>query len=195
MNILIVDDDSVTRILMRAQLRLLGHTVHEAINGRDALETLARHPCRVVISDWLMPEMNGLDLCRQVRNRTEEYTYFILFSQQSASDENFAAASASGVDDFLLKPIVPRELRMRLLVAERILRYTQQVKQLESFLPICSYCRKVRNDSAYWQEIEAYFRSRPDIKLSHGICPDCYSQHVQPELDRMEGRQGASDAP
>lgn len=185
MKILIVEDDGVTRMLLRAQLRLLGHEAIEAVNGRDALETLATHPCRLVISDWMMPEMNGLDLCRKIRAQPGDYTYFILLTQQSASDVNFEAATESGADDFLLKPVMPRELRMRLRVAERIIQYTQRVQQLESFIPICSYCRKVRDDAQYWQEIEGYFRAHTTTRFSHGICPTCYEKHVQPELDKL----------
>jgi hypothetical protein len=74
-------------------------------------------------------------------------------------------------------------------VAERILRYATQVQQLEAFLPICSYCKKVRDDHNYWQQIEAYINQRTGSEFSHSICPDCYARIIQPELERLKAEQ------
>ena len=62
---------------------------------------------------------------------------------------------------------------MRLRVAERILQFTTEVRQLESFLPICGYCKKIRDDSNYWQQIESYFKQKQGTQFSHSVCPDC----------------------
>jgi hypothetical protein len=75
---------------------------------------------------------------------------------------------------------------MRLRVAERILKFTTQVQQLEAFLPICSYCKKVRDDHNYWTQIEAYINQRTGSEFSHSICPDCYNRIIVPEIDRMK---------
>jgi len=88
----------------------------------------------------------------------------------------------AGVDDFLSKPIDVQELWMRLHVAERILKYTTRVRQLEQLLPICSYCKKVRDDHNYWQQIENYIKARTGSELSHSVCPDCYQRIVVPDL-------------
>jgi len=76
-------------------------------------------------------------------------------------------------------------LGMRLHVAERIIGLTAQVKQLESFIPICSYCKKIRDDQKYWQEIESYFGQQQGAKFSHGVCPDCYDRVVVPQLEQL----------
>lgn len=190
MKILAVEDDLVARKILVQALNRLGYEVIEASDGVEALRVLESEPVRVVVSDWLMPEMDGLDLCRRVRARVDaEYTYFILLTSRTADHANQREAIEAGVDDFLTKPLDLQELWMRLRVAERILRYATQVQQLEAFLPICSYCKKVRDDHNYWQQIEAYINQRTGSEFSHSICPDCYSRIILPELERLKADQ------
>jgi len=182
MKILAVEDDPIARAVLDASLRSLGHEVVHAQDGEAAWAILQKQPLRLVVCDWLMPTMDGLELCRLIRDRTAEYVYFILLSNQSASGEDQDAALAAGVDDFLNKPVNPRELKMRFHVAERILGFTAHIQKLESFIPICSYCKKVRDDQSYWQQIESFINERTGSEFSHSVCPDCYEQHITPEL-------------
>ena len=153
-----------------------------AEEGEAAWEILKRDPFRVVISDWQMPRLDGLGLCQRIRQRAGEYVYFILLTQMVATEKNLQASAYAGVDDFLEKPVNPEQLWMRLRVAERILGFTTKVQQLESFLPICGYCKKIRDDKKYWQEIEAYFGRQQGTKFSHSVCPDCYQREIVPQL-------------
>lgn len=194
--ILAVEDDAVARaILMKALLRL-GHEVVLAPDGEAAWAAVQEDPVRVVVSDWIMPGIDGLELCRRIRARTGfEYVYFILLTARDASPENQNAAADAGVDDFLTKPLDVSELWTRLRVAERILRYTTQVRQLEELLPICSYCKKIRDDQNYWQQIEGYISERTGSDFSHSVCPDCYSRVVLPELEKLRASVPASSRP
>ncbi|HVU16918.1 MAG TPA: response regulator [Candidatus Didemnitutus sp.] len=185
MKVLIVDDEQISQMSVAGAVRSLGHEVFVAGNGLEALNLLAKEEVGVVVSDWRMPVMDGLELCRSVRKGFERYTYFILLSVAEISDENYDAALRAEVDDFLPKPVSRRELLGRLHVAERILRFTRQVRQLESYLPICAHCRRVRDDKNYWQQIEGYINERAGTHFSHGVCPDCYQKHVVPEFRAM----------
>jgi DNA-binding response OmpR family regulator len=111
--------------------------------------------------------------------------YFILISTTRITKQTREEALAAGVDDFLVKPVDPDELGMRLHVAGRIIQFAAQVKQLESFLPICGYCKKVRDDGAYWNEIEAYITQRQGTQFSHSVCPECYERVVRPQLAKL----------
>jgi phosphoserine phosphatase RsbU/P len=184
--ILAVEDDPVARAVLRQGLKRLGHEVIEAPDGVAAWELLQKESVRVIVSDWLMPHADGLDFCRRVRGRIGgEYVYFILLTSSDATEENQRAAADAGVDDFLTKPLDLSELWTRLRVAERILRYTTQVRQLEELMPICTYCKKIRDDQNYWQQIEGYINERTGSEFSHSICPDCYSRVVVPELEKL----------
>jgi len=198
MRILAVEDDAVARSILIKALRRLGHDVLEATDGQTAWGMLNQERVRLVVSDWNMPEMDGLDLCRKIRARVGvEYVYFILLTANEHSLDNEQAASDAGVDDFLRKPLNVQELWMRLRVAERVLRYSTQVSQLEQLLPICSYCKKVRDDKNYWQQIEGYIRDRTGSEFSHSVCPDCYKNVVLPDLQRAleNAKQAAAAKP
>ena len=194
MKILIVEDDPVARRVLRQALDRLGHDVIETQDGAEALNRLAREPARVIVSDWVMPSMDGLEFCRQVRARpAQEYVYFILLTSATASVENQREAADAGVDDFLNKPLDVNELWMRLRVAERILHFATQVRQLEAFLPICSYCKKIRDDHNYWTQIESYINERTGTDFSHSVCPDCYQRVVIPELEKLRADKAKSN--
>jgi DNA-binding response OmpR family regulator len=184
--ILAVEDDPVARAILHQALLRLGHEVVEARDGAEALRVLAKEPVRLIVSDWMMPELDGLGLCRAVRERLNaDYVYFILLTGQQADVDNQREAIEAGVDDFLTKPLDVQEIWMRLRVAERILRYATEVRQLEAFLPICGYCKKVRDDQNYWQQIESYINERTGTDFSHSVCPDCYQRVVVPELEKL----------
>ncbi|HUJ70955.1 MAG TPA: response regulator [Verrucomicrobiae bacterium] len=183
MNVLVVEDDEVSRRILRRSLSRLGYTVSQASDGAEAWALLQRESIRIVVSDWTMPQMDGLALCRLVRERTDgNYTYFILLTGHQG-DEDYREAMAAGADDFLTKPVDREELQIRLLVARRILKFTTQVRQLKTLLPICIYCKKIRDDHDYWEKMETYIHEHTGTDFSHSICPDCYEKVALPEME------------
>lgn len=190
MKILIADDDPIARTVLAASLRMLGHEPVVADGGVAAWQQFEQDHLRVIVSDWMMPEVDGLELCRRVRAAGGDYVYFILLTNLSDTPENMQAAIEAGVDDFLRKPVDRFDLGMRLRVAQRILEFTHQVQRLEEFLPICSYCKKIRDDKNYWNQLERYINERTGSQFSHAICPDCLESVVKPQL-----RQLGIDAP
>jgi phosphoserine phosphatase RsbU/P len=196
MKMLAVEDDAVALAVLVRALEGLGHEVIVAPDGEAAWTKLATEPVRVIVSDWLMPGVDGLELCRRVRGRLgADYVYFILLSAQAPSEENQRSVIEAGVDDFLQKPLVAHEIWMRLRVAERILRYATQVRQLEAFLPICGYCKKIRDDQNYWQQIESFIATRTGTDFTHSICPACYDSVIRPELEQLDGGLAAMETP
>lgn len=182
--VLVVDDDPVSSAQFGALARAAGYNVSLAQNGRDAWDLLQIARVPIVISDWYMPEMDGPELCRRIRARTREpYVYFILVTSRGGKQQYLAGMEA-GADDFIAKPVDPDELRARLTVAERILGLRHELQQLEVLLPICSYCKRIRNEREEWESLDRYLERRFDAQLSHGICPECYAKYVQPQLDR-----------
>jgi phosphoserine phosphatase RsbU/P len=185
MKILIAEDDPIAATLLAASLKSLGHEVRQAASGEEAWVQLTVTPSRVVISDWMMPGVDGLELCRRIRAHGGDYTYFILLSNQSATGENLDQAITAGVDDFLAKPAKVAELKARLHVAERILNYATQVRQLQEIIPICGYCRKLRDDENYWSQVEEYIGKQTGSSFSHGVCPDCYDRVIVPQMKQL----------
>lgn len=177
MKILVADDDAFSRTLLSQALIRLGHEVTETADGLVAWEVLRGTYFPVLISDWMMPHLNGPELCKVIRQVSRDhYTYIILLTALEGK-ECYLEGMRAGADDFITKPFDEDQLAARLQVAERILGLRQHVRQLEGLLPICSYCKNIRDDQNRWQQIETYVSERTETLFSHGICPDCQKQH------------------
>src|SRR5438552_443755 len=121
MRILIADDDEVARDLLQHALREAGYKVKVALNGREAIDILRRSSCRMVISDWNMPEMDGVQLCREIRSGDiASYVYTILLTSRDG-DADIVEGLSAGADDFITKPFNPAELLVRVRAGERVL--------------------------------------------------------------------------
>ncbi len=191
MRILTCDDDLLMRSILKEWLTELGHEVVSLEDGRQAWERYQLEHFPIVISDVMMPNMDGYELCKKIRAaNTEKYTYIIVLTALEGKDSYLRGLNA-GADDFINKPFDEAILEARLEVAQRILKLQSEVKQLEGLLPVCSYCKKIRKDEkehdhAHWVEIEEYIHDKTDVDFSHGVCPDCYNRIVKPQLDELD---------
>jgi CheY-like chemotaxis protein len=181
--VLIAEDDVVSLRVLLSALVDLGHDVSTAGNGAAAWEIWQRTRQRIVISDWAMPELDGLELCRRIRERPGElYTYFILLTTRSGR-ESHRTASEAEVDDFLAKPLDREDLQARLRVAERIFGLRREVQQLEGLLSICAWCKRIRDERGAYSSLERYIEKRSRAEFSHGVCPECYEKHLRPQIE------------
>ena len=188
MKILIAEDEAVSARILKLLLENEGHEVVSVADGSAAWALYHGEPFRVIISDWTMPGLDGLQFCRKVREHAcRDYTYFILLTGADTGRENLRLAMDSGVDDFLSKPVDREVLSMRLRVAERILEYARQIKVLKELLPICMYCKRIRDDGDYWQQVESYIHQHTGSNFSHGICPDCFNHEFGAPAPTLKG--------
>jgi DNA-binding response OmpR family regulator len=184
MNLLLAEDDAVARMTLSAVLTGLGYEVTEAEHGGEAWANLQLSHFPIVISDWQMPEVDGPELCRRIRARpTERYTYFLLVTA-TGGKKRYLEGMDAGADDFITKPVDMDELRARLKAAERMLGLRNHVQRLEGLLPICAYCKRIRDVAEQWQSIESYVEARSEAQFSHGYCPDCYEKYVRPQIEK-----------
>ncbi|MBI5247286.1 MAG: response regulator [Elusimicrobia bacterium] len=178
MKVLIAEDDRTSRALLQGSLLKLGYEVVEAVDGASAWNALGMTSARIVVSDWVMPDTDGLELCRRVRARKDApYVYFILLSGKRIGADHYAEAMDEGVDDFLTKPLDVDALRIRLRVAERIVQLTERVRSLEGILPMCAYCRRIRDERGSYQSLEEFVSAKTPAQFSHGVCPECVKIH------------------
>lgn len=180
MKVLIAEDDRTSRALLIGALTKLGYEPVEAADGGTAWDALGRTGARIVVSDWVMPDWDGLELCRRVRARKgEPYVYFILLTGKMLGPGRYREAMEEGVDDFLTKPLDVDALRIRLRVAERIVQLTERVRNLEGILPMCAYCRRIRDERGAYQSLEDFVSDKTPAQFSHGVCPDCAEKHFK----------------
>ncbi len=197
MKILIADDEPVSRRLLQLTLTRWGYEVITAADGNAAWATLqAEDAPSLAILDWLMPGLEGDEICRRVRQTPRLSALYLLLLTSKGDRADIVAGLQAGADDFLTKPFDAPELQARLQVGVRVVELQAQlarrvkeleaalaqVKQLEGYLPICSYCKKIRDDENYWQQIENYISAHSEALFTHSICPDCYQEHIEPEL-------------
>ena len=193
MHALIADDDRVTAVILKQTLQRWGLEVTVARDGGEAWTLLQQTPgIRLAIFDWMMPEVDGPELCRRLRQDPSRAHLYILLLTGRRSRADVVAGLDAGADDYLTKPFDPEELRARVHVGLRVLglqerlgeRVTEleaalsKVKQLHELLPICSYCKSVRSDQNYWEQVEDYVAQHVNVRFSHGICPTCYVKVV-----------------
>jgi DNA-binding response OmpR family regulator len=200
MKALIAEDNLTTRQMLESALSEWGYEVRTTANGAEAWELLQtlQEPTMVLL-DWAMPVLDGVEVCRRARQLSQASRLYIIMITARGDKEDIVTGLEAGADDYVVKPFDPGELRARLHTGDRIVqlqkaladRVTQlesalaRVKQLQGLLPICGYCKKIRDDHNYWQKVESYISAHADVKFSHGVCPECFETIVKPELEAL----------
>jgi CheY-like chemotaxis protein len=174
--------------------------VVEAANGNDALQFLRNaHQPIVGLIDWEMPQVEGIEVCRQARALNHETPLFLILVTVRDTKQDVVAGLEAGANDYITKPFDKTELLARVKIGSQMVELQQtlthrvnelkdaliSVKQLSGLLPICSYCKKIRDDQNYWQQVEAYVGKHSEAKFSHSICPTCYEDIVKPEMVKL----------
>lgn len=243
--IMIVEDSPTQTLILKSLLEENGYEVVTAANGLDALAQLKKHPVHMVISDVLMPEMDGYQLSREIKNDAFLKHIPVMLLTRLTEPEDIVNGLASGANNFVTKPYKPEVLLSRiryvlinqeirknrksdigieiyfagarhfidsdriqmldLLLAtyeegiqqkrelERVNRELQKaldmVKKLQGILPICSNCKKIRDENNQWHSLEQYIGQHSEARFSHGICPEC-ARKLYPDFDLAEKSDG-----
>jgi DNA-binding response OmpR family regulator len=189
--VLIAEDDAALRHALSVQLSRWGYDPLPYGNGLEARERLLGvDPPRLALLDWSMPGADGLELCREIRRLPSLASIYVILLTGHAERDDMVAGLGGGADEYMVKPVDWELLRIRLQVGVRIVTLQESlklrvqelqdalgtVKVLAGLLPICSYCKRIRDDNHYWQQLESYVSKHTDAQFSHGICPGCLDQ-------------------
>lgn len=201
MKILIADDDPAARLILEERLTNWGYNVIAFSEGSSAFTALrADDSPRLAILDWVMPGMDGVEICRQVRKLTTAVPHYLILLATKNSKEEIVQGLQAGADDYITKPFDRDDLHARVQVGTRTVelqrglarRVTEledalsHIRQLQGLLPICAYCKKVRDDHNYWQQVETYIGEHSAAQFSHSICPDCYERFMKLGLEQYQ---------
>ena len=191
MRILVAEDDAVTRKLLESTLGRLRFEVIAVADGNaawNALETLkGKDAPELAVLDWMMPGLEGIQILRRLRTTPGFELLYVILLTSRTDKEDVAYGLAAGANDYIAKPFDPSELEARVRVGERMVKLQRSlaarvaelevalahVQRLQGLLPICSYCKKVRNEADYWEQVDSYLTSHSDVRITHGICPQC----------------------
>ncbi len=197
--ILIVEDDPFFQRVLLKRFMAEGYQVFAASDGREGMKAIVSFEPDLVISDWMMPEVDGLELCQSVKTGLKEAApYFILLTAKGEISNKLLALD-TGADDYLVKPCDQGELMARVRAGLRIVLLTQELRSTveelhvanielqgaraeverlsHETMPVCSFCRKVRDTNGDWHPLEEYVAQRTQTELTDGICPDCRIEH------------------
>jgi len=201
MKILIAEDDLTSQLMIKAIVAKAGYEPIVTGDGLSTLEILNKPDApKIAVLDWMMPGMDGVEVCRKIREiKTNEPAYLILLTSRD-NKKDIIHGLKSGANDYIVKPYDAEELQVRIGVGRKVVELQAslagriielqdalaQIKTLKGLLPICMYCKKIRDDKQYWQQVESYVTTHTEAQFSHGICPDCYKKYIQPELDKIK---------
>ena len=210
LQVLVADDEPVSRTVVGAMLKKAGFVVHYAPDGEQAWQRLqSPNPPALALLDWEMPGLQGPEVIERIRGRqSPSPTYVILLTSRDSSADIVSGLRA-GADDYVTKPANEDELIARVNVGARVVRLQSaladrvrsledalaNVKALQTLLPMCAYCKSIRNDQNYWQKVETYFTQHSGVSFTHSYCPSCYERYVRPELERLESRRSDGETP
>jgi phosphoserine phosphatase RsbU/P len=186
--VLIAEDEIVSRRLLESALPRWGYDIITATDGEEAWTLLQESDApTILVLDWLMPRLDGVEICRRIRAHPRLSSVYIILLTSRTAVEDVVQGLEAGANDYMTKPFDAAELRARMQVGVRVVNLQtalaervreveealSRVKQLQGLLPICSYCKKIRDDQNYWHQVESYVGKHTDARFSHGICPDC----------------------
>jgi len=160
-----------------------------ANSGEKALQILEHFDPDLILLDVMMPGMNGLETCRKIKTDKQKEGIPIIFMTALDSVEDKVAGFEAGAVDYITKPFHESEIMARITAHITLRRKSvalekalNEINQLKDILPICSYCKMIRDDEGYWKQVEEYICTHTDIRFTHGICPECL-KHVWEEMD------------
>jgi DNA-binding response OmpR family regulator len=204
LKLLIAEDDPVFCRLLQDLLEPEFETV-VAHDGDEAWCVLqGENAPRLAVLDWMMPGLDGPSICRKVRAHTGTAVIYLLLLTARESVHDVVSGLEAGADDYVTKPFDAEIFRARLRVGKRVIELqgalAERVKELQDaltrvrvlqgLLPICSYCKRIRDDRNYWQQLETYFSEHSEATFTHGVCPECYEKRVKPQLESVKRSSG-----
>jgi DNA-binding response OmpR family regulator len=190
--ILVVDDESINLQLVTSALKG-EYTLFVAENGHEAIDLIGKHNPDLILLDVMMPELNGFEVCTIIKSDERYADIPVIFLTALDSHEAVLQGLELGAIDYLIKPFNIGMLKLRVrnhlaLKAQRDLLKLQnkeleealaRVKQLEGIIPICMYCKRIRDDQSSWQQLEEYISEHSEAHFSHGICPHCVEEQMK----------------
>ena len=208
LQVLVADDEPVSRTVVGAMLKKAGYVVTYAPDGEQAWQRLDSPTApTLALLDWEMPGLQGPEVIERIRSKQSQTPTYVILLTSRDSSADIVRGLRAGADDYVTKPANEDELVARVNVGARVVRLQAaladrvrsleealaNVKALQTLLPMCAYCKSIRNDQNYWEKVETYFTQHSNVSFTHSYCPNCYDRYVLPELEALEDARAVQD--
>jgi CheY-like chemotaxis protein len=193
--ILVVEDEAIIGMDIANTLRNIGHEVTDSVpSGERAIKSVKKNRPDIILMDiGLKGEMDGIQTAEQIRS---QYSIPVIFLTAYADEKTLERAKIAAPCGYLTKPFEETDLRIAIEVGlyrakleserEALIKELQEalakIKTLSGLIPICAWCKKIRDDKGYWQAVEKYISEHSQAEFTHGMCPDCYNKAMA-EMD------------
>ena len=185
-SILVVDDNPQNLQDMTSILTENGLEPAPCQGGAQAINWLKDHDPELALLDVAMPDMDGFTLCRQIKEYRQWANLPVIFLTARTETEDVLAGFEVGAVDYVTKPFNHWELLARVRLHLELKWAKEEIDTLRGILPICSFCKKIRNEMGYWERVEAYISKHSKAEFSHGLCRECMEREYPDFQDYME---------
>lgn len=193
--ILVVDDQPGNLKVLLSFLQEHNYRVYMVDSGQRALDILPKIQPDLILLDVMMPGMNGFEVCKKIKGDKELVSLPVIFMTALDSVGDKMAGFAAGAVDYITKPFQQVEVLARITThitlrkrEKELEQALEEIKTLTGILPICSYCKQIRNDEGYWQQVEEYISEHSKAMFTHGVCPSCYIKALA-ALENLEAKK------
>lgn len=198
--ILVVDDDSDILFASIRALKKQGYDMLEAATGSECLKMVKQECPALILLDVDLPDITGTNICEQLKNDPEyKQIHIMMMSGVKISSDDQADGLDAGADGYIARPVSNREIVSRVNAMARLIRAersvadyilkletaTERIKVLSGILPICMYCKEIRDDEGYWSQLEKFITENSEAEFSHGICESCMKEKYGTEMTEI----------
>ena len=201
--VLVVDDVNLNLKVVGKLLSKNGYKVSAAPTGKKALNLLKKIEPDLILLDIMMPGIDGFEVCEKIKNKEKTQDIPVIFLTGKNEEEDIAKGFAAGGVDYITKPFNKSELLARVnshvelkkskeklqALNEELQEKLDKIQKLKGLVPICANCKKIRDDSGYWQEVEGYISDHSETEFSHGLCPDCMQELYPYRYERIREKK------
>lgn len=193
MRILVADDNEITVFKLTELLSELHYEVIVARDGEEAWKQMSDDDApKIALLDWRMPGRDGVTICQMIRQQRRSIAPYIILLTGNDDKRDIIKGLEAGADDYVTKPYDIDILKVRIKAGERVINLQSElsdriealnqsvkhIERLQGIIPICMYCKRIRNDKESWDQIDQYITEHSNAQFSHSMCPECYETHI-----------------
>lgn len=200
---ILIVDDTPTNVQVLNEALGEEYQLYFALSGSEALLKIPLLLPDLILLDVMMPVVDGFEVCRQLKADPQLRDIPVIFITALGQGAEESQGLQLGAADYITKPFNPELVKLRVrnhlelkcrhdaleLRTKELEQALAEIKVLKGILPICASCKKIRNDSGIWSQLETYISEHSDAEFSHGICPDCMKSLYPEQYARMEARR------